>query len=395
MISNHALSAALLLLLLLVGGVVLIVMLVNLLTDPADPIRAEVTGEPEPRVAGLSDAPASKVLARLYADAENPLASRGAWQHVGDACTAAVTVASERGDRYAVIPTPNGQPTPTPTPEPTPAAPSPLPADPSTLPTVRGADLYGAPGDPPYADRALLRWNTVGAYVKGYQLRWRAEDTSNYTYGAPLYQTLIATGQDYAGAHQHLITGLHQDAAYRVGWRYLTWQGTWSPWSASADDLAIDTIRARPTPAPTPGPAPDSWALWEGQPVELVSQGQLALTVPPGAGLSGHLEVKLGRDRADTRLGVIDYHPVEPHSDGVAHWRLDGVSRALIPPDLGAYHRSAVLHVEVSPMTRCDQMEPVWGARPMIEVRSLGTDRPVQDWRTPHPTPWPTATPAP
>ncbi len=167
----------------------------------------------------------------------------------------------------------------------------------------------------------------------------------------------------------------------------------------------IHTTHATPTPAPdapTPVPPPlessTTWHGWKGRPLAIEADRQVLLDTPRDALVSAHLSVRTGAHSGHGSHVELARMPLPDAdwSDGSTYLRLsDASGRILLASDtIDANYRSAVLHVEVAPLSGCGDLRLRWQRPAAVVVKAL-TNQPFIDWTETLPSPPTPVPPAP
>ena len=145
------------------------------------------------------------------------------------------------------------------------------------------------------------------------------------------------------------------------------------------------TPRPTYTPYPTATPLPllssTAWHHWKGRPVAIDADGLAVIDVPKSARVVAHLSVRTGADSGSAREFARMPMPDPPWHGGSAYIRLpDASGRILLASDaVDAHYRSAVLHVETSPLSDCGDLRLRWQRPAAVVVKAL-TEQPFRDW---------------
>lgn len=181
-------------------------------------------------------------------------------------------------------------------------------------------------------------------------------------------------------------------------------------YDSDGDQLLPDRtiVYQAPTPTPVPGPLPDptptptpvvtassAWHHWKGRPLAIDVDGLAVIDVPKSARVAAHISVRAGADSGSAQEFARLPMPDPPWHGGSAYIRLpDASGRILLAEDdVDGHYRSAVLHVEASPLSDCGSLRLRWQRPAAVVVKAL-TDQPFRDWQAAAAPP-PTAGPPP
>ncbi len=150
-----------------------------------------------------------------------------------------------------------------------------------------------------------------------------------------------------------------------------------------------------PTPTPVPDPLPDPtptptpvvtessvWHHWKGRPLAIDVDGLAVIDVPKGVQVVAYLSVRTGADSGSAQELARLPMPDPLWHNGSAYVRLpDASGRILLAQDnVAAQYRSAVLHLEASPLSDCGNLRLRWQRPAAVVVKAL-TEQPFRDWQ--------------
>ena len=168
-----------------------------------------------------------------------------------------------------------------------------------------------------------------------------------------------------------------------------------APWTPDGTPVAtpyvfVPTRTPTPNPPPTTTPAPaaattaaTNWSHWKGRPVAIEADGLATIDAPRDAVVSAYLSIRTGPNsghNSHTELARMPL-PDAAWADGSAYVALpDASGRILLESDaIDANYRSALLHLEASPLPDCQGLRLRWQRAAAVVVKAL-TDNPFADW---------------